>query len=369
MRKTHLATMAVLWLTACALGQQVTLLDVTRVWGVGSNNYPVPRGFPRDLTAPVNYMEGTLCYEFELMQSQPDGIRVELCMWFPNATGGKRGCICTEAWLQPMMVRPGIYRYQKTLNQMWHDPWLTVDYKRGMESFFADLYGGRTVSDRAHTSPKPSKGRWLVVFVARGSTYSDFAARTGLHPDSIAHLSDVAAMLQKQQYGQARIEAEKHLARADETVAGEARRIVDACDAYVTRRRAEIADCEGEPAYQADQLAALAALFQPSGVGKALAAEARAMDQTEAVRRDRQAIRLGEPLWALADTIRAELVELDESVPELRNKPGAPKLPPQFAAEAQTIVKITAELKARYPQSATFRCAEAMCREFGLSVP
>lgn len=369
MRQAALAAAMVCILATCAVAQQVTLLNVTRTWGVGSNNFPVPKDFPKDLTGPANFMEGTLHYEFELMASQPEGIRAELCMWFPNAAGPKRGCICTDAWHQPMMVRPGIHRYEKTLNQMWHDPWLTVDYKKGMESFFADLYGGRTVSDLAHTSPKPSKGRWLVVFVAKGSTYSDFAARTGLHPSSINRLITAASMIEKNQCGAARVEAEKHLMSDDTAEAADARRIIEACDAYIKQRRGEIQGLEGEPAYAADQLAVLARQFLPSRTGEALAAEASAMEKTDAVIKDREAIKLGEPLWKLAATIRGDLTELDESIPELRNKRGLPKLPERFAAEAQTIARIAAELKTRYPQSSTCRCAAAMASEFGIVVP
>ncbi len=191
---------------------------------------------------------------------------------------------------------------------------------------------------------------------ARGATDENRPESAGLPvPPQIEHLEKVLAAWQAGHLGSALQLAERSLQSEDAAAAAEAEKCVAALKAFAEQQKAKIEDIGAQdPVMAADLLALLARRYQPSTLGKELAAEAGRRARDPAVAKERKARAMLQQIQAVAGPLVG------------KGKADDPKFARRHYRQLSFIAAGVAALKKKYPESKACAQAEALAEELGI---
>lgn len=350
---------------ACPSGlsaEQFVLVDETRDFRKPFTYFHRPAETPRNWVSPVNYTEGTVHVRLEVF-SKPTGRELwfQVCWFFP---GGGTIHHCTHQD-RIKVVGPGVYEMDHAISRMWRSAERT--YEKGISRIMAVCKDnkGTPIGWKGFAGIKedyfPMKARLTVVVVSKGGTYRRPGSYGGLHYEDLTELKNVADLMQRGQLGPARVVAGRELASPDPKRAAEARRVIEALDGHLERRRAEITQLKREfPLRALEALSKLARQFSPVEKSRELSALAREWAREPATVSAMKAQKIFDVMKKTADGLKRKLGGTPASDPGMMRR---------YRRDIETVARCALLLRKKFPDTPSCRRALAIVQELGIRLP
>ena len=248
---------------------------------------------PPDWTQPIDFAGGGYRIRYEVLE-KPNRRTIHFCIVLkaeprkPNldlpSHPGSRKFTEPGFHLEEGIFSRGFARtYQK------QGGWSTWNWKKPFSFVWEDSYRQGS-SQYGPSSVFPAKVRTEMTVIAKGFQYHPFGNVGGLDFRNLRAFPEAAAFLERGRLGEAMIWADRVRRESDPRRAEEARWVLECLLRHAETRLKEVQElARQEPDIALEDLKPLAEQFKGTAIGQRLAAEAAALEASEAMARCRRA--------------------------------------------------------------------------------